>query len=55
LKEPVRCKLSSLQKILEPVIALSGIDSGQGLMLTAPAMRRAAARISKMLTFMGEG
>ena len=30
LKLPVRCKLSSLQKISIPVISLSGIEGGQG-------------------------
>ena len=30
LKLPVRCKLSSLQKIFMPVISLSGMEGGQG-------------------------
>lgn len=50
LNEPVRWKLSSLQKTRAPVISESGIDSGQGETMTPPAMRRRAARISARVT-----
>jgi hypothetical protein len=50
LKDPVLWKLSSLQTILEPVISLSGIDSGHGVTITPERMRRLAALISERLT-----
>ena len=52
LNEPVRWKLSSLQKTRTPVISLSGIDSAQGVTHTPLAMRCWAARMSARVTDM---
>jgi hypothetical protein len=51
LKLPVRCKLSSLQKISMPAISLSEMDSGHGEWKTASLTRSRAASISlKLIT-----
>src|ERR1700685_3408908 len=49
-KEPVRWKLSSLQTMRAPLISLSGIDSGHGVTITPPLIRRRAALIADRLT-----
>ena len=46
LKEPVRCRFSSLKWIRAPHSSLNGSESGQGVTATIPRMRSRAAMTS---------